>query len=1409
MNKATVKLSLRKLLIATLAMGPLAILPAPLWALPATSNYTVTNGSATLTLTGSNGAGSASFQVSDRTVISWGNNGTSSYSGGTFNVQPGETWAFTGLSSTGAVLNKVGYINGVDTATISGTLQSSGKVFILANGTINVNSGAAINTSGGLVLSTLATANDFTFTTTGTPDLNGNSTGTITLGTAAGAAISAIGNVSAYAGTIKHETLSVTGDLVLNQTGAATGLVLSNSVVTTVGGNLSVVTNAGAVTQVGSLTVGGLTSITTGNVNSAVTLGNASNSFKTVSLSVGNSTTTGTSTIVGTGNVVLGASSVGQDLSVTTAGNLTTSGAVAVTGNVSLTSNSAGNITFASGSTVGNSVAASTVSGPITINVGGNLTTGAITSTAGNLISVTSGNVTTVGGAIQSAGNVSISGASIAGTGSVGNSTVAVNVATFSGTGSGGNVALPSVTASTINVTTTGGGQVSQGNSTTLLTTVGNLTINTGVTAGSTGNITLPNANAIGNSTVGANVSLTGNSISLTSAGNLVITGINAAGNVTLTTTTTGTGLVVLGNTTGTNQPVFTIPNGGLTINTNGAAVSDDQFAVENIFGALTINTTGNNTTTAGAAVTINAAAASPAGTSVGKFGQITINAGTAGNIIISKGGFLNVSGAVSGNTISLTSIGSDVSINNTVTAGTGGLTINAASGNITALGSGLVTVGNATAGSSNFRASNTTGFGINLSNTSNSFGGAVTLNGGSTDVVVANSNFTLASGSNLSSSTATITTVGSTSNKIVVSGGNYNNLTLTSGGVVVLDNSSGSAGTFRNLTINAADSSPTSVTQNTTGNSTSVPGITVNGTLTLTSAGTITLNSINNNITGNVVISNVQKDVTVYNAKNLTVSGTGFGNLTAVAGTVSANSVSFANAWNVFLGNLSVANLTAVALNGGTAIGSTANALTGNSGNITQLTGSSLFVFGAANLTTYNGNIVVANNGNNFSTLSASTGGLTGALAAYATSSGSGNITLSKDSSLRVGDLNSTGSVSLTSRFGTIFENDRAAVSINATGNLSLNAPAGAINLGNQTGTTTANIVTVNAVAGLALNLTKTTSGNLILGNINANSITVNTTPGGANITQSSTANAWVYGVSTFTSGNNISLTNPTNNFGALVLSTTNAAASISVTKASTINLRTVTMPATSTGNFTVTSVSGDIINTGFGGVKIGGTTASYGSGVVTLSAANGNITLGDATTDIPTTGGVVYNAKNVSLTVLGNSTTSLYLGNNSTASSTAGNLTVTSITGSIYNASGANIVAGGNATFTAPSGNVTLASSGNQFGTLKFQGNQVNVSQSGDMTVLTGSYATGAAQLASGGNVSISNVGGVVSFGNTIGIVANGNITLPKLIQAAGTLTVNAAGTKNLGALSVSGDLSGKTPVNLGTGAYSAPQP
>ena len=77
-------------------------------------------------------------------------------------------------------------------------------------------------------------------------------------------------------------------------------------------------------------------------------------------------------------------------------------------------------------------------------------------------------------------------------------------------------------------------------------------------------------------------------------------------------------------------------------------------------------------------------------------------------------------------------------------------------------------------------------------------------------------------------------------------------------------------------------------------------------------------------------------------------------------------------------------------------------------------------------------------------------------------------------------------------------------------------------------------------------------------------------------------------------------------------------------------------------------------------------------------------------------------------------------------------------------------------------------------------------------------------------GGNVTISNVGGgAVSFGNTASISASGSIILPKLVQAVGTLTLTASGTKDLSALSLASDLSGKAPVNVGTGTYLPPAP
>src|SRR4051794_30475757 len=131
MKKAPpVRLSLRKLLIAMLAVGPLAILPSPvLAALPtslttdrtATSNLTSrpiiqTNGSGTLNISGS----TANISVSDRSILVW--------TAGSFNIGTGETYNFA--VPNGSVLNKVGYnattgaAGTADNANINGTLSS-------------------------------------------------------------------------------------------------------------------------------------------------------------------------------------------------------------------------------------------------------------------------------------------------------------------------------------------------------------------------------------------------------------------------------------------------------------------------------------------------------------------------------------------------------------------------------------------------------------------------------------------------------------------------------------------------------------------------------------------------------------------------------------------------------------------------------------------------------------------------------------------------------------------------------------------------------------------------------------------------------------------------------------------------------------------------------------------------------------------------------------------------------------------------------------------------------------------------------------------------------------------------------------------------------------------------------------
>ena len=214
MKKApNLRLSLRKLLVATMAVGPLAVLPSPLWAVVPTyvvggssNSFTVANG----TVSVASSSNVANISASDRSVLVWGTDGTTGLTGAAsnFNIAVGETYNFI-LPSGGAVLNRVTKGSGAgNAATIAGTLFSTGRVFVLSDaGDIVVSGGATISTTGGLVLSTLNEGTSGTFTSFGDLAYNGSSNGNITVGATA----SVGGNLTAIAGTISYAAPSVAG----------------------------------------------------------------------------------------------------------------------------------------------------------------------------------------------------------------------------------------------------------------------------------------------------------------------------------------------------------------------------------------------------------------------------------------------------------------------------------------------------------------------------------------------------------------------------------------------------------------------------------------------------------------------------------------------------------------------------------------------------------------------------------------------------------------------------------------------------------------------------------------------------------------------------------------------------------------------------------------------------------------------------------------------------------------------------------------------------------------------------------------------------------------------------------------------------------------------------------------------
>jgi hypothetical protein len=1341
-----------------LAVGPIAILPSPLLAtVPAGTSapFTVNSGSATW-----NGSGSVgTISAANRAVLTWGNTTAApgAVDGTTvsnFNIQAGETFNFV-LPSGGAVLNRVSAGNnttnsifnglGNAAAVINGTLISNGRVVVLASGNIIVAEGAQVSTASGLVLSTLNEDN-FNFTATGNIAGTGASQGNIYLGTGAAPA-SVVGSLNAHAGLVVPNNLTVSGDMIVAQTGGA-GLVLTSAAATTVGGNFTATSNNQAITQgAGALLVAnGHTSLNSGTA--ATTLTAATNNFNTVG--VNTTGTAGSVSITDANIVTLAASAIGGDLAVIAGGTadttaIATNGTLTIGGNASFSQTATNNsaINIGNNTTVGGALNLAASNSSVTYNGVGNLTLGngtvvgaALTAGVRSNLTVTTNGILTVGNTVSVTAATSNNGVITLNAGSIvqnANITSASGNGTITLNATSGNITLGNVTNSgtgAVNLRTAGG-SINQATGTTILTS--NLTGTSSINVTSTGTANLTNANKYADGTTlqitagTATVNATG------TVGTIQLGTTNVTNNLTLLNDA-GNNSIVLGVGTGTAGQNVTV-GGTLQATAAGTGtITDGDWSAFSVFGGL-------NLTTGSGAITINAATANgPLAPSVA-LGQVKIS--TSGAATIAERTGLNLSNVTAGS-LAATSV-------------TGGI-INTGDLNVTGAATFTVPAGSTSV----------------LTNGTNSLGSVAFLVGGGS-VTVGAAGTTIASTTNVTSGDVLITSTNG--GGITVGGGNIaGSLTINSSNTITTTASTNTT-VGGNLSLTAANTGATAITQGAAG------VFDVTGVTTIASMGNVVLDA-GNEFIGNVVLNQAGTtgDATVYDRTNLSISGSTGGALSARAG---ATALSVDAPWSIVAGNLSAASITLNATNGGG----------GNSGTITQASGTSIHSEGTFTAITNNANITLANSFNSFGRVNIGTNGGTG--------NGTSTVSIVEDGTLRVGNIASNGNITLRSNFGSIIEDTNANVVINSRATTNLVAPNGNIHLGATTNTTTTvsgNIATVIASAPTGT-VAVMGNNNINLTTVNANSLIVNATN---NITQTNALN--VFAGASFTAGRNITLTNNANNFGPVTLNVTGTNNNIAVTEASTLNLRKITMAGAGNGTVTLTSVSGDIIDTGLGGVIPGGTIASPGSGIITLVAANGNIILDDPTTDFPSNSGISFNAQNVTLSPLGNA--QLVLGA-AGSTSVAGNLTATSAIGSIGNAGDLNIA--GAAVFTTGNGNIQLGQSGNRFGTVRFTGNQVAITQVNDMNIVRGSTAIGAAQLASSTSyVTIDPSGsGIVSFGSTASITAGTSITLPDFVQAVGVLTVNAPGTKDLSALSIQGDLGGQTPVNLGTGTYVAPQP
>jgi len=1313
-NKLNNNFSLRKLLLTALVAGPLATLPAPLWALPdVTSANLTTSSGVTTQVVGS----TLNVTSPDKAILTW-----QAFGNGASTIAFGDIINYFLPSATSSVLNTV---SGTGNTKIDGSIISNGNVYVLNKSGIIISPTAQINT-GGFYASTVDEPSGFfsingnlSFAGTSTSGVQVQGTGTTSSsGSTPGnvATIQAVGpgnNIYLAGNTVSVDGGKFFGNLFVrssatgtNATFGATGPVSVNLVgVPLVGGGLDVRTNGGnaVLSGTGSLTIAPAVSATTGAV-SINTTGTATNGTITQ----------------GAGAVI--ASTTG---SVVTLNAGTGTGAAAITlGGVGL-----GGVDFVTVGSTGSAITLNDTAGGIALN----------TTTATGALSVTSAGAITQGtGAHSVAGTVTLtqaagSAVSFTGTGNITFATFVNNPATTTLLTSG-DLTLGNLTAGNALSITSSGGQITAGT----VTTSSTLTIS--ATAAGLGKLTATNIQSnTGTITVNGDINVATQlrnngsaTLSVTSsAGSITLGAATASSTLTLTSTagsiTTGAVQTATLNMTAANGTITTgalstgnsVSISGGTVSTGNISSTNTGFTITASTGNLTtgtISTNSNSTLTASAgSITLGTVTSSSTFTVTAALGTITTGTISSSNTITLSAP--SATGTITAGTINQTS-----TRNTTLTSG-GSITLPGITG------TNMNLFVNSTAGSISQTAATA------ITQTS----GVVTLNA--------------AGDINLPTATNDFTTV-------VLQGG----ASATSAGVNIVDANNIVLGTATNTL------APTKITTTTNGTinlgNAAIDTLNFGSTLTLVASGTGTIGTNANTVTvfGNVSLTTVGTTATLGQNIFGNAANYKFGQIQAAlaGGALNVFENTTLNLGVISAGSIDARSLSSDVINtgaltvGGNAIFSANSIFSPGSVSLTNTSNNlsgSIFIGNAANFTLVN----AAN-----TSVTAGTplvNGKAGGGVTNVTVTGAGNtLTLKTDIA------------------GTQTGGDFATVSFTAPGVVTVTDP-NTVTLQNisNTGTGALNVTTGRDSVGGGAGVLA--GGPIVLGSgivLGSSGLTTLTSNGATAAITDSAPNIRINGNVALVSDNSIAITNAGHSLGAVSMSTTGAnnasgTANITYTEGGSANLNVVrintsgstTVPA---GSLTVVSTGGDVIQTAATGL-INVPTTGTGTNTVSFSSSNGAVALLNPA-------GTNAIAPVIAVSAVGNSTVAqaanISLGN---VAVTGGTLTVDGSTGvntTIAQATGSTIKAFGNSTFKTQAGKITLTNSGNNFGGLTLTSN-VTAAAGADVAITE----AGTLNFVS---VNTGTAGKLTAISEKAAIIQSG--TLPIVVGGATSLTAADAG-------------------------------